>query len=267
MALGAEPTYTPSEGTNRAKKKLETAENAYTNKGAFSSPYSNTLAQTTDKIINRPKFSYDFNSDPVYLGLKDRYAMQGGMASVNAMSQAVANTGGFSNSYADMAGQQAYQQYLDKTFEAIPELAKQNYQRYQDEGNQLYNQANLLQQLERTDYDRYRDTVADLQNDLSYAQQEYQFMSQQDFDYYKNNLDKWLQDRDYYYQKELLDKKAAEVGYNQSSSSSGGKTNEQLAAEVWQGKWGNGQDRVNRLTQAGYDYWAVQALVDRGVGR
>lgn len=45
------------------------------------------------------------------------------------------------------------------------------------------------------------------------------------------------------------------------------KTNEQLAAEVWRGDWGNGDDRRRRLTAAGYDYAAVQALVNKGVGR
>lgn len=41
------------------------------------------------------------------------------------------------------------------------------------------------------------------------------------------------------------------------------KTNEELAAEVQKGLWGNGQDRVNRLTAAGHDYKAVQAIVNK----
>lgn len=41
------------------------------------------------------------------------------------------------------------------------------------------------------------------------------------------------------------------------------KTNEELAQEVIAGKWGNGSDRKNRLTQAGYDYAAVQAIVNQ----
>ena len=36
----------------------------------------------------------------------------------------------------------------------------------------------------------------------------------------------------------------------------------ELAKEVIAGKWGNGSDRENRLTQAGYDYDAVQAKVN-----
>lgn len=40
------------------------------------------------------------------------------------------------------------------------------------------------------------------------------------------------------------------------------KTVDELAQEVLEGKWGNGADRKNRLTAAGYDYSAVQAKVN-----
>jgi len=41
------------------------------------------------------------------------------------------------------------------------------------------------------------------------------------------------------------------------------KTVAQLAVEVIAGKWGNGAERVKRLTAAGYDAKAVQAEVTR----
>ena len=41
------------------------------------------------------------------------------------------------------------------------------------------------------------------------------------------------------------------------------KTNTQVAREVLNGKWGNGADRKKRLTEAGYDYNAVQKEVNR----
>ena len=40
------------------------------------------------------------------------------------------------------------------------------------------------------------------------------------------------------------------------------KTNEQLAQEVLEGKWGNGEERKKRLTDAGYNYQAVQDIVN-----
>ena len=41
------------------------------------------------------------------------------------------------------------------------------------------------------------------------------------------------------------------------------KTVEELAQEVMQGLWGNGEDRVRRLTEAGYDYQSVQNRVNQ----
>ncbi|MBQ1692277.1 MAG: hypothetical protein II017_05655 [Erysipelotrichaceae bacterium] len=41
---------------------------------------------------------------------------------------------------------------------------------------------------------------------------------------------------------------------------------EELAKEVIQGKWGNGQERKDKLTAAGYNYSEVQALVNKLLG-
>lgn len=40
------------------------------------------------------------------------------------------------------------------------------------------------------------------------------------------------------------------------------KSNEDIAKEVIEGKWGIGIERKNKLTQAGYDYKAIQAVVN-----
>lgn len=41
------------------------------------------------------------------------------------------------------------------------------------------------------------------------------------------------------------------------------KTNEQIAKEVIEGKWGNGEDRKKRLKNAGYDYKTIQSIVNK----
>lgn len=265
MALGAQPTLSQSSATQSASKKKTEAENVWATKENFNSPYTPQVQQSYQNIIDRQPFTYDFNADPVYQGLRDRYVNAGNMANYNTQAQAAATTSGYGNSYAQTAGYQAMSQQLDNLMNQIPELAEQNLNRYNRETQQMYDQFNLLNNLEKQDYTRYRDTVSDIYNDLLYYQGEYQYMNDQDFNYYKNNLDKWLSDRDYYYQQEQLNKRAEAAGL--SASSGGGKSNEEIAREVWQGKWGNGQDRINRLTSAGYNYWAIQALVDQGVGR
>ena len=45
------------------------------------------------------------------------------------------------------------------------------------------------------------------------------------------------------------------------------KSNVEIAKEVIAGKWGNGQERKNKLAAAGYDYDAVQAEVKKLLGK
>lgn len=66
---------------------------------------------------------------------------------------------------------------------------------------------------------------------------------------------------------ELADTVNAILDGNQTQSkpaeTSSKKSNEQIADEVIAGKWGNGADRKNRLTAAGYDYNSVQRIVNQ----
>ena len=45
------------------------------------------------------------------------------------------------------------------------------------------------------------------------------------------------------------------------------KSNEEIAAEIWQKKWGDGEERKRCLAAAGYSWDAIQSLVDKGVGK
>lgn len=40
------------------------------------------------------------------------------------------------------------------------------------------------------------------------------------------------------------------------------KSNYAVALEILAGKWGNGAERRNKLTEAGYDYMSVQSIVN-----
>lgn len=49
---------------------------------------------------------------------------------------------------------------------------------------------------------------------------------------------------------------------DEPSPTPSGKTIDELANEVIEGLWGNGEERYERLTKAGYDYYAVQNRVN-----
>ena len=113
------------------------------NKPTFQSKFENQLDTIFNQIMNRDKFNYDFNADNMYKMYKDNYTAQGQKAMQDTMGQANANTGGYGSSYSQSAGQQTYQNYLQKANDIIPTLRDEAYQQYQDEGTDLNNKYNL----------------------------------------------------------------------------------------------------------------------------
>lgn len=111
----------------------------------------------------------------------------------DTMGQAAALTGGYGSTYGEQVGQQAYNAYLQNLNDIVPQLQQQAYQRYQDEGTDLYNQYSLVKGREDTDYGRYRDTVSDYYSDLSDARSAYNSERSLDQSQWATMLDYWAQ--------------------------------------------------------------------------
>lgn len=138
----------------------------------YQSAYENQINSIVDQIMNREAFSYDMNADPLYQQYKDQYTKQGEQAMKNSIAEAAALTGGYGNSYAETAGNQAYQSYLGKLNEVIPQLYQIAYGQYQDEGNSLYNKLDMYSGLDQSDYTKYLNDVSqtNLENSNAYEQ-------------------------------------------------------------------------------------------------
>ncbi|MHB1316182.1 MAG: LysM peptidoglycan-binding domain-containing protein [Christensenellales bacterium] len=200
---GTVPAYSKSQELIDAANKLAGYEQ---NKpGAYQSAYGDKIQSYLDNILNREAFNYNFNADPMYQQYKNQYVNMGKMAMQDTMGNAAALSGGYGNSYASTAGNQAYQGYLTQMNNVIPELYDAAYARYQNEGNELYNKANMLQSLDQTDYGKYQDTVSNYYNDLNYYSGKYGNMSDDEYAKYQTDLNKWMSDRDYYYGKTQAD--------------------------------------------------------------
>ena len=156
--------------------------------GAYQSQWQTQLDDTIKKILNREEFSYDLNGDALYQQYKDKYIQQGKMAMGDAIGQASAMTGGYGNSYAQSVGQQAYQAQLENLNDIVPELYQMAYDKYNQEGQDLYNQYAMLGDRENQDYGRYRDSMADWQTERDYLANRYD--AERDFDYSKYADDK-----------------------------------------------------------------------------
>ena len=129
-------TYDPS------KNGASSPENRYTYDPSKNGAYQRANDQATeiyDKIMNRGEFTFDLNKDKLYQQYRDLYAQMGRSAMEDAMGQGAALTGGYGSTYSQNAGQQAYNAYLQKLNEVVPELYTAAYDRYNQEGQNLMN--------------------------------------------------------------------------------------------------------------------------------
>ena len=216
MYEGSRPQYEQSQSVTDAYNMLMAYQNA--RPGAYQSRYEAQIQGLLNQILNREKFSYDFASDPMYQQYADRYQQQGKMAMMDTMANAAALSGGYANSYAQSVGQQAYQGYMQGLNDIIPELRDAAYQMYQDEGDAMYSQIDLLRDMDNTEYSRHRDSVSDYNSGLSYYSGMYNNALNMDYNKYLDSVDAWESDRDYYYGKYMDEQAMAAADAKKSSS-------------------------------------------------
>ena len=118
------------------------------------------LTQTQNEYFNKEDFSYDLESDPIYKQYKKNYVEQGKMAMEDSVGNATALSGGYGNSYAQTAGIKAYNSYLDKLNNIVPELYEMAYSRYNDELKNLESKLGYLTDKNKEEYSRYLDSYS-----------------------------------------------------------------------------------------------------------
>ena len=193
------PKYSQSQEVTDAWNKVKELEGS--KPADYVSKYGDQIQALLDKILNRDPFKYDFNADPMYQMYKDRYLQQGRMAMQDTMGDAAALTGGYGNSYAATAGQQAYQSYLQGLNDRIPGLRDFAYNAWLNEGDRMRSNLSTLQGLEDTDYARYRDKVGDYKDELTYYYNRFGDMTDREYNRYLNDASAWEKDRDYWFNK------------------------------------------------------------------
>ena len=195
--------------------------------GAYNSQWQGQLDDVIGQILNREDFSYNLNEDALYQQLTNQYINQGKMAMMDTMGQAATMTGGYGNSYAQSVGQQAYQGHLQQLNDMIPELYQMALDRYQMEGDALYDQYAMLGAQEEQDYDRHRDEMGDWQTEMGRLQDQYN--AERDYDY-----SKWTDGRDFAYGQYSDDR-----AYDYQAG------RDQVADEQWQKEYDESVRRFN----------------------
>ena len=196
LALQDRPEYQESQAVLNAQAALQNLQNAKPKD--YESKYAPQLESILNQIMNPGQFNYEFNADNLFKQYADMYTQRGKQAMMDTMGNAAALTGGYGNSYAQMAGQQAYDQNLTELYDRGMDMRDRAYQQWLDEQSNLYNQFNTVQGAEETDYNRYRDLFNDWMNEREYATGRYDTERNYDYNQFRDVVADWENNRDYY---------------------------------------------------------------------
>ncbi len=179
--------------------KVTKAENDYytytkNNKpGEFASEYTDRAKAALDDYTEHGDFKYDPATDSGYQAARKQYTAGGRQAMKDTLGVATELTGGFDNSYAQVAAQQAYNGYMSELAALMPEFESRAYGRWQDEGQRKLDYYTAFKAAEADDYGRYRDKVADYHTEADRLYGIYG--NERSFDYgkYQDNVanDQW----------------------------------------------------------------------------
>lgn len=193
------PEYGKSQVVKDAENKLAQWES--TKPDEYKGKYDAQIESLVNEILSRDDFSYDMQSDPLYQQYRQLYSENGQRAMRDTVGQASALTGGYANSYAVTAGNQAYTDYLDQLNSIALELRDRAYEMYSDEGDRLIEDVTLLRGLDGDDYDKYLDTLEQYYSDGDYLLKKLSEMSDTEFDAFLQQVDAWENDRDFDFKK------------------------------------------------------------------
>lgn len=159
--------YEESDAVKKYRQQLEQMQQQ--RPGEYQSVWQEAQQKAANDVMNRQKFQYNMSSDPLYQQYKQQYQRQGKLAMQDTMGQAAAMNGGYGSSYAQMAGQQAYNSQLQQLNDKVPELYQLALSKYQMEGQAAMDRFNLASSLESQDYSRYQDQLSKWMAERDYA--------------------------------------------------------------------------------------------------
>lgn len=134
----------------------------------YESRYDERIKGLMDELLNRKKFEYNAETDPLYSQYRKQYAREGQRATQDALGAAAAASGGIPSSYALTAATQAGDYYAAQMTDKIPELYQQAYDRYLKEYQMKLSDLETVQGAEQRDYGRYLDQLGQYNTDRSF---------------------------------------------------------------------------------------------------
>lgn len=116
--------------------------------------YSDQVRDMMDKIMNREKFSYDVDNDPLFQQALASSMNSGKQAMQDTIGQASALTGGYGSTYATSAGNQVYNSFIEDAYDNLPQYYQMALDAYQMEGEEMYRQFGVVSEMDDKEFNR-----------------------------------------------------------------------------------------------------------------
>ena len=146
--------------TNELLEKLNSGKTSYTDQ----------IKDLMSQIQNREDFEYDVDKDTLFQQALASAMGSGKTAMQDTIGQASSLTGGYGSTYATSAGNQAYNAFIEDAYNNLPEYYNMALQAYQMEGQEMYQQLDMLNAADATEWGRTYDAW---QSNFANAQQIY----------------------------------------------------------------------------------------------
>ena len=120
--------------------------------------YTDDIENLMNEIRNRDPFAYDVDSDVLFQQYLSSAMVSGKTAMQDSIGVASALTGGYGSTYATTAGNQMYNAYIQDAYSNLPEYYQMALNAYQAEGEEMYNQLDMLNAADINEYQRMYDS-------------------------------------------------------------------------------------------------------------
>ena len=131
--------------------------------------WSDQYNEAINNYLNREKFEYDVDKDPLFQQALASAMNSGKTAMQDTIGQASALTGGYGSTYATSAGNQAYNSFIEDAYNNLPEYYQMALSAYEAEGQEMYNRVAMLGDADATEYGKMVDSynlTSDRRNQL-----------------------------------------------------------------------------------------------------
>ena len=222
--------YKPSDNVSNAWAAIESLQQQL--KG--DTKYGEDLDKIVADLMNRPAFQYDVEKDPLFQQMLASQKEAGEKAMEDTVARSAALTGGYGNSWAQSAGQQAYDQQIRAAYDQLPQYYQLAMNAHNMETEELMRKYSLLSEADQKEFDRlmteyglatdaydrlYQQDRTGFEDRKTTAQQLAGMMSSD----YWNNLQQEFAKEQFEYQKEqdrIANQLAAARAYGSSRKSS-----------------------------------------------